>query len=119
MKLEEEPPIFSRMRVNFQPVHPLTHLVAGGNRLILAMKNKVLLKIQTHAATGPGSGHSGPEEIDVAKFAMQSRISGLFFDPSGRHLIVSISGQDRETPVDTVYFNWKTNKLKQVSWSLK
>jgi hypothetical protein len=93
--------------------------VAGGNRLILAMKNKVLLKIQTHAATGPGSGHSGPEEIDVAKFAMQSRISGLFFDPSGRHLIVSISGQDRETPVDTVYFNWKTNKLKQVSWSLK
>ncbi|CAG0920519.1 unnamed protein product [Notodromas monacha] len=113
MKLEEEPPIFTRQQVNFSPSHHLSHLVSGGNRIVLAMKNKMLLKIQIDPRTGGSKGSSGPEEIDLSKFAMHNRISGVFFDPTGRHLIVSVSEINREIPL----VKWKGHLITAVGWN--
>jgi hypothetical protein len=45
MKLEEEPPIFSKKKVNFSPTDRVTHLAVSNELLVLAMANKVLLRI--------------------------------------------------------------------------
>ena len=45
MKLQEDTPIFGKQHVRFSPPHQMTHLVVNNNRLVLAMANKSLLRI--------------------------------------------------------------------------
>jgi hypothetical protein len=45
MKLEEEPPIFCKQKVNFSPTDRITHLAVSSDLLVLTMANNVLLRI--------------------------------------------------------------------------
>ena len=45
MKLEEEPPIFSKQKVNFLPTDRITHLAVSSELLVLTMANNILLRI--------------------------------------------------------------------------
>jgi len=45
MKLEEEPPIFCKQKVNFSPPDRITHLAVSSDLLVLTMANNILLRI--------------------------------------------------------------------------
>lgn len=49
MKLEDETPMFTKQKVNFAPTNQITHLVVGGNTIVLAMAKNVLLRINLSA----------------------------------------------------------------------
>jgi hypothetical protein len=53
MKLEEEPPIFSKQKVNFSPTDPVTHLAVSSDLLVLTMANKILLRIDLRNPENP------------------------------------------------------------------
>lgn len=49
VKLEQDPPIFSKVRINFNPSDKITHVAVANNYLVLAMANNVLFRIDlTH-----------------------------------------------------------------------
>jgi hypothetical protein len=41
--------MFTKQKVNFSPTNQITHLVVGGNTIVLAMANNVLLRINLNA----------------------------------------------------------------------
>lgn len=45
MKLEEDPPMFSKSKLDFNPSDRITHLVVSNNYLVLAMANNMLFRI--------------------------------------------------------------------------
>lgn len=45
MKLEQEQPIFSKVRMNFNPSDTITHMAVASNYLVLAMANFKLFRI--------------------------------------------------------------------------
>jgi hypothetical protein len=53
MKLEEEPPIFSKQKVNFSPTDRITHLAVSNELLVLAMANSILLLIDLRQPNNP------------------------------------------------------------------
>lgn len=53
MKLEEEPPIFSKQKVNFSPTDRITHLAVSSELLVLTMANNILLRIDLRQPDKP------------------------------------------------------------------
>ena len=53
MKLEEEPPIFSKQKVNFSPTDRITHLAVSSELLVLTMANNILLRIDLRHPENP------------------------------------------------------------------
>ncbi|CAL4082298.1 unnamed protein product [Meganyctiphanes norvegica] len=108
LKLEDEAAIFSKLRVNYAPPHPITHLAVNNNHLVLALGNKTLIRINLLQP-------NKQEEVDISKFALQARIYNIFLDPTGEHLLISISCKHGKTSVDTLYLPWQTNKPKSTN----
>ena len=106
LKLEEDTPLFSKMRINFVPPHPITHLVVSNSHIVLALGNKTLIRIDLN-------NPNNLEEIDLTKLTLQAKIHNMFFDPTGHHLLISvISREGTMNPVDTLYLPWRSTKPK-------
>jgi hypothetical protein len=58
-------------------------------------------------------------EIELGKYMLHLKLSDLFLDPMGHHLLLSLSSRNTETPAELLYLSHKTTKLKQVSLSLE
>lgn len=56
-------------------------------------------------------------EIEISKYIGNLRLSGLFLDPLGQHLIITtVTKQgDNTSAAEIFYLHRKTTKLKQVS----
>lgn len=48
MKLEQEQPIFNKIRMNFNPSDKITHMAVSNNYLVLAMANNKLFRIDLY-----------------------------------------------------------------------
>lgn len=102
MKLEEEIPIFSKQKVNFRPPEQITFLCVSNDLLVLTMANNVLLRIDLKHP-------DNPEEIDLGKYVSHLKLSGLFLDPTGNHLLLSLSGRHQEQAADLLYLARRSN----------
>uniref|UniRef100_A0A0B7BPA0 Pep3/Vps18 beta-propeller domain-containing protein n=1 Tax=Arion vulgaris TaxID=1028688 RepID=A0A0B7BPA0_9EUPU len=85
-RLETDVPIFNKKKVNFKPPDPITHLVVANNFLIMAMSSNVLMRLDLEHP-------DEPDEVELPR-AVDDSIYKIFLDPTGRHLIVSMSSQD-------------------------
>jgi len=106
-KLLEESPIFSKTRVAFTPTYPLTHLVVANNNIVMAMANKTLIRID--------SEHGKQEEIDLTKTISGAKISALFLDPTGTHLLISLKSNDVDVQPELYYLHKKWSKPRPCS----
>jgi len=108
-KLLEESPIFSKTRVDFTPTHPLTHLVVANNNIVMAMANRTLIRIDREH--GPGR----QDEIDLTKTISGAKISALFLDPTGTHLLISLKSNDVDVQPELYYLHKKWTKPRPCS----
>jgi len=46
-------PIFGKQKVNFTPMSPITHLCVSNNKVVIAMQNKIILKIDLREPDKP------------------------------------------------------------------
>lgn len=107
MKLQDDVPIFTKQRVNFLPSDKITHLVVSSNLIVIAMANNVLLRIDMKQP-------DKPEEIDISKCATNMKLSGLFLDPLGYHLLIALIPKHGDSPPPELFYVYrKTTKLKQ------
>ncbi|XP_053975095.1 vacuolar protein sorting-associated protein 18 homolog isoform X2 [Hylaeus anthracinus] len=107
MKLQDDEPIFIKKKVNFLPPDEIVHLVVNNNIIVIAMANNILLRIDMkHPDT--------PEEIDISKYALNMKMSGMFLDPLGNHLLITLTPKSQDNPPpELFYLHKKTTKLKQ------
>jgi len=108
-KLLEESPIFSKTRVDFTPTHPLTHLVVANNNIVMAMANKTLIRIDREKGSGK------QEEIDLTKTISGAKISALFLDPTGTHLLISLKSNDVDVQPELYYLHKKWTRPRPCS----
>jgi len=105
-KLSEETPIFIKKRIDHHISSPLTHLVSANNNIVMAMANKVLIRVDLDKAR---AGGKPDEEIDLKKSLNVggAKISNLFLDPTGSHLLIAIKS---DVAPELYYLNKKWNK---------
>lgn len=54
-------------------------------------------------------------EIDISKYAVGMKMSNLFLDPLGYHLLITLTPKNGDNPPpELLYLHRKTTKLKQV-----
>ncbi|KAG7209765.1 hypothetical protein KM043_011388 [Ampulex compressa] len=109
MKLQDDGPIFTKQKVNFLPSNKITHLTVSGNMIVISMTNNILLRIDMKQP-------DKVEEIDISKYATGMRMSGLFMDPLGHHVLMALIPKSQDNPsAELFYLHRKTRKLKQAS----
>ncbi|XP_047356828.1 vacuolar protein sorting-associated protein 18 homolog isoform X3 [Vespa velutina] len=107
MKLQDDGPIFTKQKINFSPSDKIIHLVVSSNLIIIAMANNVLLRIDMKQP-------DKVEEIDISKYAVGMKMSNLFLDPLGYHLLITLTPKNGDNPPsELLYLHRKTTKLKQ------
>ncbi|TGZ50267.1 Vacuolar protein sorting-associated protein 18-like protein [Temnothorax longispinosus] len=107
MKLQDDGPIFTKQKVNFLPSDKILHLAVSSNAIVIAMANNILLRIDMKQP-------DKTEEIDISKYALSMKISGLFLDPLGHHLLITLVPRHGDNPPpELFYLHRKTAKLKQ------
>lgn len=108
MKSQDEEPIFIRQRVNFRPPDNILHLAVSSNFIMIVMANNIILRIDVKCP-------EKKEEIDISKYVTNMKISGLFLDPLGNHLLIALIPKNGESPPpDLFYLHRTSTKLKQV-----
>ncbi|KAL6254778.1 hypothetical protein P5V15_014108 [Pogonomyrmex californicus] len=109
MKLQDDGPIFTKQKVNFLPSDKILHLVVSSNIIVIAMANNILLRIDMKQP-------DKTEEIDISKYALSMKMSGLFLDPLGHHLLIILMPRHGDNPPpELFYLHRKTTKLRQAS----
>ncbi|OXU27272.1 hypothetical protein TSAR_013576 [Trichomalopsis sarcophagae] len=110
MKLQDEIPIFIKQKVNFMPSEKISHMCVSSNFIVISMANHILLRIDMKHP-------DKPEEIEISKYIGNLRLSGLFLDPLGQHLIITAIPKqgDNTSAAEIFYLHRKTTKLKQAS----
>ncbi|KAJ8667382.1 hypothetical protein QAD02_009044 [Eretmocerus hayati] len=110
MKLQDEVPIFIKQKVNFMPSDKILRMCVSSNYIVIAMANSILLRIDMKHP-------DKPEEIDISKYIGNLRLSSMFLDPLGQHLLISAVPKqgDISSVAELFYLHRKTTKLKQAS----
>jgi len=86
----DDTPIFNKQRINFDPPDPITHMCVCNSHLVMGMNSNILLCIDLDHPDSPNE----VELLTSPAAAADDGIAGMFLDPSGRHLLVSMKSAD-------------------------
>ncbi|XP_041071100.1 vacuolar protein sorting-associated protein 18 homolog isoform X1 [Carcharodon carcharias] len=113
-RLEEEKPIFSKQRIDFSPPSAISHLVVCNNQLCMCLGKDTLLRIDLGKP-------DQPNQIEVGR-KDDARIHKLFLDPSGSHLLISLTSSEclylnRNSQKVRSLSRWKGHLIESVGWN--
>ncbi|XP_017785036.1 PREDICTED: vacuolar protein sorting-associated protein 18 homolog isoform X2 [Nicrophorus vespilloides] len=108
MSMEQEMPIFTKAKKDFTPADSITHVAISNKYLVVAMSNCVLFRMNLN-------NPSQQDEISISKYTKASRLTNLFLDPQGNHLLMTFAPINPDGPSELVYLARKSNKLKSSS----
>ncbi|KAK9761063.1 tethering complex subunit [Basidiobolus ranarum] len=98
----EEADIFALDRVQFQLPAPLISVQVSNNILVMALENNHILRINLQEA-------HDVEDIELPRRTPDNKVHKIFFDPTGKHLLVTT------TEGDNYYLHEKWKKCKNLS----
>ncbi|CAH0723145.1 unnamed protein product, partial [Brenthis ino] len=111
MKLDDNSPMFSKRKMNFNPSDLITHVAVSSDFLVLAMANGKLFRLDLKMP-------DQHEEIHYSKFVQpNSKLTAIFLDPLGYHLLMAFAARNKEGNPELVYLHRKSSKLKTVTKS--
>ncbi|CAG4975615.1 unnamed protein product [Colias eurytheme] len=111
MQLEDNTPLFSKQKMNFNPSDLITHVAVSSDYLVLAMANGKLFRLDLKMP-------DQHEEIQYTKSVQpNSKLTSIFLDPLGHHLLLAFAARNKDGSPELVYLHRKSNKLKSVSKS--
>ncbi|CAH2037062.1 unnamed protein product, partial [Iphiclides podalirius] len=111
MQMDDNTPMFSKQKMNFNPSDLITHVAVASDYLVLAMANGKLFRLDLKMP-------DQHEEIHYAKFVQpNTKLSNIFLDPLGQHLLLALSPRNKDGNPELVYLHRARSKLKSVSKS--
>ncbi|XP_049869463.1 vacuolar protein sorting-associated protein 18 homolog [Pectinophora gossypiella] len=111
MQVEDNTPMFSKQKMNLTPSDTITHIAVASDYLVLAMANGKLFRMDLRMP-------DNAEEIQYSKYVQQNtKLTGIFLDPLGQHLLLAFAARNKEGNPELVYLHCKSSKLKCVTKS--
>ncbi|KAJ3625065.1 hypothetical protein MTP99_018635 [Tenebrio molitor] len=108
MTLEQDAPIFSKTKKDFTPSDKITHVAIANKQLAVAMANNTLFRMNLN-------NPQQHDEISLAKYTATCRLTNLFVDPTGNHLLLTFTPKSLEGGPELLYLSRKSNKLKSTT----
>ncbi|CAG9821457.1 unnamed protein product [Phaedon cochleariae] len=108
MSLEQEVPIFTKSKKDFTPSDRITHVVIANKNLVIAMANGVLFRMNLN----------NPQqytEISLTKYTTTNKLSNLYLDPTGSHLLLTFAQKTPEGGPELLYLSKKSDKLRSTT----
>lgn len=105
MSLEQEIPIFAKVKIEFTPSHKFTHIVIENRYLVAALVNGSILRINLEDT-------AVRDEISLSKFINTHKVINLFLDPTGNHILIALAAKSSEVGAELLYLSRKSTKLK-------
>nr|XP_023658140.1 vacuolar protein sorting-associated protein 18 homolog [Paramormyrops kingsleyae] len=114
VRLEEEKPIFHKQRIDFSPPEKINYFVVCNNQLCMSLGKDTLLRIDLGKPDQPNQIELGRKD--------QSSIYKLFLDPTGSHLVISLTTNEclylnRNTQKVRSLSRWKGHMIESVGWN--
>ncbi|XP_063381072.1 vacuolar protein sorting-associated protein 18 homolog [Cydia fagiglandana] len=111
MQLEDNTPMFAKQKMKFNPTDSITHVAVASDYLVLAMANGKLFRMDLKR---PDQN----EELQYSKFVQpNTRLTGIFLDPLGYHLLLAFAARNKDGNPELVYLHRRSSKLKSVTKS--
>jgi hypothetical protein len=112
---DDTTPIFCKQRINFDPLDPITHMCVCNNHLVMGMTTNILLRIDLEHP-------EVPDETELPK-SVDDSIQAMYFDPTGRHLIISMSSSEnyylvRGSKKVRTLGKLKGHKITSIGWNV-
>lgn len=108
MSLEQEVPIFSKTKKDFRPSDRITHVAIANKNLAIVQANGILFRMNLN----------NPQqciEIPLTKYTGNFKITNLFLDPTGNHLLIGLVPKTPEGFPDMLYISKKSDKIKSTA----
>ncbi|KAJ8923177.1 hypothetical protein NQ315_001731 [Exocentrus adspersus] len=105
MMLDQEVPIFSKSKKDFTPSDRITHVAIANKQLAVAMANGMLFRMNL---LNPQEHN----EISLIKYTSAYRLTNLFLDPTGNHLLLTFGQKTPDVGPELLYLSRKSDKLK-------
>ncbi|CAH0563550.1 unnamed protein product [Brassicogethes aeneus] len=111
MTTEQEVPIFNKSKKDFRPPDKFTHVAISNKYFVGAMHDGTLIRMNLH----------NPQETDritLTKYTPKLKLSNLFLDPNGNHLLLTLAPKPLMGPEvgpELLYLSRKSTKLKSTS----
>lgn len=129
VRTKEETPIFSKQKMKINLPHDILFLKICNNWLVTLMSHQVLLRlyfmqpdrqdgkcISLHPLLLPP--HSPASfvfaEVFLEKYLNGLRVSNMFLDPLGNHLLIALSTKVAGLPPELLYLHRRSNKPKKI-----
>ncbi|XP_065343009.1 vacuolar protein sorting-associated protein 18 homolog [Cloeon dipterum] len=104
--MEEEPAMFSKLRVNIPSRAPVQRLVASNDIALIALTDNTIYRINQKYP-------DKFEELDLGKpMTVPMRIVGIFLDPWGQHALVSVASKHGDAQPELLFLSGKSTKFR-------
>ncbi|KAF0458989.1 vacuolar protein sorting protein 18 [Gigaspora margarita] len=97
---EDDSRVFTLDRVQFQPPSPIVAMSVSNEVLVMALESNHILRIDLQQA-------HNVEDIEVLRKSNEVKIYKIFFDPTGRHLLITTEQGDNFY----IFEKWKKAKV--------
>lgn len=104
--LEKE--IFEKSKMNLSLPAPITHLCVANDWIVILMSNQLIFRLNIKQP-------DKQSEVFLERHITGQRVSNLFLDPTGAHLMLSLVPKSAGYSAELMYLNKSSNKPKIVS----
>lgn len=105
IKRKDEKDIFQKSKMNLSLPANIVHLAVSNDWLVILMSNQLLFRINLKQP-------DKQSEVFLEKFIVGQKISNMFLDPTGTHLLFSLVPKSSGYSADLMYLNKSSNKAK-------
>lgn len=108
IKKNYEKQIFTKSKMNVSLPASISFLSVANDQLVVFMSNQLLFRLNLK--------HPDKQsEVFLEKFITGQRVSNIFLDPTGSHLLLSLSPKTSGYSAELMYLNKNSNKPKIIT----
>jgi vacuolar protein sorting-associated protein 18 len=108
LKKNDEKEIFQKSKMNLNLPANIVHLCVSNDWLVILMSNQLLFRLNLKQP-------DKQSEVFLEKFITGQRVSKMFLDASGSHLLLALTPKSSGYNAELMYLNKSSNKPKIVS----
>lgn len=108
IKRNDEKEIFQKSKMNLSLPAAINHLCVANDWLVIFMSNQLLFRLNLKQP-------DKQSEVFLEKFITGQRISNMFVDPTGTHLLLALAPKSSGYSAELMYLNKNSNKPKIVT----
>ncbi|XP_031628679.1 vacuolar protein sorting-associated protein 18 homolog isoform X2 [Contarinia nasturtii] len=107
LRTKEETPIFSKRKLPINLPHDILFTRVCNNWLVVLMSHNVLLRLYLQQT-------DRQDEVFLEKHLTGLRVSNIFLDPTGNHLLIALATKCPGFVPELLYLHRKSNKPKKI-----